>query len=130
MYDFPLYLGLLLIPYLLVGALLIAQVHPLVGTRFLRIFIIGFSACLVAFLIIMCNLLLLHHIIDTDYKNRIAADFTQKAVEKRMKIRQYAVGESPPLPDEQKLHNDMTYRYELLPLAGANVVNLIPILFF
>jgi hypothetical protein len=129
-YDLPLYLGLLLMPYLLVGALLMAQIPPLVRTHFLRIFIISFSAYLVTFLIIASNLLLLHHVVDTDYKNQIAADQSRKAVEKDMRIRQHIVGEPPPLPDEQKIRTNITNRYELASLVGINVLNLVPILFF
>jgi hypothetical protein len=132
-YDLPQYFGLLLIPYLLVGALLVVKLHPLVRHRFLRTFIISLSAYVVAFFIITCNLLLLHHVIDVDYKNRIADEYIRKAIEKRIKIRQYVVGEPPPLHDEHKLRSlraEMLNRYELSTLIGINVLNLVPMLFF
>lgn len=132
-YDLPLYFGLLLIPYVLVGALLMALISPLVRTRFLRTFIISFSAYIVAFFIIASNLLLLHHVVDTDYKNRIAAEIARQSVEKGIKIRKNVVGEHPPLHNEQSLQvlrTEIVNRYELVTLIGINVVNLIPMLFF
>ncbi|WP_250632182.1 hypothetical protein [Rhodoflexus caldus] len=132
-YDLPLYFGLILIPYVLVGVLLMALISPLVRTRFLRTFVISFSAYIVAFFIIASNLLLLHHVIDTDYKNRIAAEIARQSVEKGIKIRKNVVGEHPPLHNEQSLQSlrtEIVNRYELVTLIGINVVNLIPMLFF